>query len=1114
MDATLRSRWLRRGIYAAVIAAIVVGLYAIAGFAVVPRLLRSELTSFVSTHYHRRLTLDNVRFNPFTLTLDTGTVSLPDADAAPMLSVRALHVELQFASLWRRGASFGRIVLDHPFARVVVRKDGSVNIGDLAKPFAHAPERKPATKPMRLFVDQLAIVRGRVTFTDDSRSTPFRVRLDPVDFTLSRFRSVGTAPNRYALDFATALGARFHAGGRLTLDPLASSGTFTLAGLRAATLRAYLGKAVNFDVPSGVVALNGGYALTPAGGSARTAGAAATPATGAGSSSAPADIKVDLQRLTVTRLDVRPPGAQTNLVEVGLVDVRGAHVDLARRALSVDSVALRGGSIQASIDADGTLNLSRLMADAAPAKAGATSAGSSSSAAGGAAISGAATGGTASASGTGWSIAAPDISVSDFKIAAEDRAVTPPAALTLDHVALHVQGFRSPSDAPLALSANASIGPTGQLAARGTYDLRSGAASVRVALTQFDLTPLQPFLAARSALKLSSGWLTTTLDIRRTAAGVLSVTGNSEVTKLRTVDDLLGRDFVKWSRLTVEGMSYRSQPASLAIRSIVAVAPYVRVTVTPQRKLSLFELFTAAHQTAAGRSDVLAARTTAAGLKTTAQGTKPVRGSGGPGATQTAAAAQSGAPAVSSMTISVDRVRILNASAHYTDLWIVPHFFLAIQQLSGDVTGLSSNPRSRATVSLEGKVDQFAPIGISGTINLLAATRYSDMRMNFRGVQLTTATPYSARFAGYKIDKGTMSANITYHLENGELSADPHFIIDQLELGEKVASPDAIHLPLKLAVALLKDRHGVIDIDLPISGSMSDPKFRLGPLIWKAVVNLLAKAATAPFALLGRLVGGGEQLKYIDFDPGSAALDASAQSRLATLAKALEDRPNLKLDVPSAYAPTLDRPALARQTLDQQLVALIQKEPAARRRATAGSLRAAGSRGRVASSEPAGGAESANPTGTGPLPSSGVGTASVPLDGGGSGSGSGSEDGAALPPELSDPAARLRLLVADYRSQLGAKTALPPAALAALKSKGRKQEAAPLAPAIAELESALLAHIQVPDHELERLGRRRARAIEEALLQGTKIDPARLFVLNTGTTKADGARVRLALGLE
>src|SRR5581483_763834 len=267
------------------------------------------------------------------------------------------------------------------------------------------------------------------------------------------------------------------------------------------------------------------------------------------------------------------------------------------------------------------------------------------------------------------------------------------------------------------------------------------------------------------------------------------------------------------------------------------------------------------------------------------------------------------APASPVMPISIDTVRIINGSANYADFWIQPNFAVGIQMLNGSIDGLSSDPKSRAKVKLDGKVDRYAPATIDGQMNLLAAAVYSDIKMSFKGLELTTMTPYSARFAGYKIDKGKLSVDLNYKIDHRVLTADQRFVIDQLQLGEPVESPDAVHLPLKLAVALLKDRNGVINIPLPISGSLDDPQFKIGPIIWHAVVNLFVKVATAPFAALGHLFGGhGEEMKYIDFAPGSAELDDASKEKLNSLSKALEEHTQLQLDVPIVYSQDLDGP--------------------------------------------------------------------------------------------------------------------------------------------------------------------------------------------------------------
>jgi len=984
MQTTLRSRWAGRGIRAGIVISILIGLYALAGFLAVPRILRSQLTGYVAEHYHRRLSLGEIHFNPFTLRLDATDISFPDADSSPMVGAAALRIELELASLWRRGPSFREIVLGQPFAHVVVRRNGRLNLADLV-PAAQSTGRHAKSAPLRLYIDRLTVIGGRVVYEDRSHPTPFRTELKPIDFALRDFRTVGAAPNQYTLEFDGAQGAHFQGSGVLAAEPFASHGQFSLTGLPVRTLWSYLRDRLHFEVVSGTITLNGAYTLSTA---------AQSPA-----------ITIALPELTLSQLGVRPLNASSNVVQLGVLKVRGTQVDLERHTLSIGSIGLAGGTVQASLGSDGTLNLARLLTGSASSEAARSTAMP-----------------TTRRVVAPWRLAIPDVSVTGLKLVGEDHEVTPAAAVTLDDVRLHVHGLRYPGDTPLEISLAAGVDRTGQLAIDGTYFLRSGASSAHVTLDHIDLTPLQPFLAEKSSLALRSGWLTTKLDVSRSAHGALRVTGTTVVGNLRTVDDLLGRDFVKWSRLTLEGLSYRSSPAALRIQRIVAVAPYARVIVTPQHKLSLFEVLTAAHP---------------------------------PAQPPTAAAVASAHP----MSISIGRVEVVNGSAHYTDLWIVPHFFLAIQGLDGNVIGLSSDPSSRATVDLKGKVDQYAPISISGTVNPFSALRFTDIRMQFHGVQLTTATPYSARFAGYKIEKGTMSADITYHLENGELSANPHFIIDQLELGQKVDSPDAVHLPLKFAVALLKDRHGVIDLDLPISGRMSDPSFRLGPIILKVVVNLITKAVTSPFALLGKLVGGGgEQLQDIDFKPGSATLDAQARKRLAALAKALEDRPGLKLSVPSDYSPTLDRSALAHQALEDSLLGASREALASRKRRRA------------------------------------------------------AQHGAT--PNLEDPATRFRLLVGVYRERLGSKAALPASAAMVLKAKGRKTAAAPLEAAITALQSAILASIDIPDRDLDKLARHRAAAIQGALLDGTHLDPGRLFILNTATVPASAAQIRLQLALE
>ena len=1015
------SRLRRIALVASAAIAGLLAIYAAAGFLLVPRVLRSELTDFVSSHYHRQLTLGEVRFNPFTLRLELNGISFPDADSKPMLGVGRLTIVASVASLWRRGASLSQIVLQQPFVRVLVRSDGSLNLADLAKPFAQpAPTpAKPSTSPLRLFIDRLALIEGRASYEDTRPATAFSAQLRPINFEVTNFATVGAAGDRFSLQCATVRGERLRTDGALTMQPFVLDGHIQISDLQARTLWSAVRSAVHVEVASGVIGIEGQYHIAEAG--------------------AAPDLDITLSDLGVTGLGLKSPGAASDAVDLKRIDVAGTHFSLAHHSIAIDRIRLDGGTIRAWLNADGSLNVADWAGSKPPAAPSAATTAAPSNAA-----SAPQPAPAAQPTATPWSFAAPDIAVSGIDVQAEDRRMDPAAAIEVSRFGVAVRGFHAPGAATLDVSAQAAVGKSGEVRAAATYALGSGAAHAKLTVADLDLTPLQPYLAQRAALTLLSGRLTTDVTADRGADGALAVDADVDVSKLRTVDDALRQDFVRWQALKLKGIRYRSQPASLRIAQIVAERPYARVIIRSDRKLNLAEAFSAqgANSTPSAPAPASAAAPEAA----------------------TAAAPTSAATPTSGVTafpVVIGAVKFVDASARFTDLWIEPHFTLDIRSLAGAITGLSSKPGMHAKVELDGKVDQYAPIRIAGELDPFAATRHTDLKMSFHGVELTTVSPYSAYFAGYKILKGTVSADIEYHIDNGQLSANHHFVIDQLQLGDRVTRPGGSSLPLKLAVALLRDRHGVIDLGLPVTGSLSDPKFRIGPIIWKVLVNLVVKAVTAPFALLGSLFGGGPDIKYIDFDAGSAQLDAPDTQRLEAIVKALADRPGLKLDLPSGYVATVDGDALRSELLRRKLLDRARRELLASKHYQE--------------------------------------QMETKL--------------------LEDPAEHFRLLVAEYRAELGASAALPaPAqdAEQALSKRHRKKGTPPppLDPAIAALDSALMQRIQVTDNQFAALGRERSAAVQKVLLSGGQIDPGRVFVLAAAPSAAQGSRVRLELALK
>jgi hypothetical protein len=222
-------------------------------------------------------------------------------------------------------------------------------------------------------------------------------------------------------------------------------------------------------------------------------------------------------------------------------------------------------------------------------------------------------------------------------------------------------------------------------------------------------------------------------------------------------------------------------------------------------------------------------------------------------------------------------------------------------------------------VDIDAAVDKYAPVKITGEVNYLAAEAYTNLAANFRNIELTTFNPYSGKFMGYRIEKGKLSIDTTYLVEDRKLRAQHKILVSQLKLGEKVKSPDATKLPVKLAVALLKDRDGNIRLDLPVSGTIDDPTFRVGPIIWKMFVNLLIKIVTSPFTLISSLFGGGPDVQFVDFAPGRSTLEPAVAERLANVRKALIERPGIEMEIPTAYSRDLDAPALLATRWDARL---------------------------------------------------------------------------------------------------------------------------------------------------------------------------------------------------
>ncbi|BEG75677.1 DUF748 domain-containing protein [Achromobacter xylosoxidans] len=373
--------------------------------------------------------------------------------------------------------------------------------------------------------------------------------------------------------------------------------------------------------------------------------------------------------------------------------------------------------------------------------------------------------------------------------------------------------------------------------------------------------------------------------------------GGVEITDVDLQDRVNKDDFLNWKRLAFSGMNVAVAGEKIAagLGDIALDDFYGRILLNAQGRLNVMDLVAAPGQ---------------AGGSITQDTQTPGRRAEPPAP----AAKGGGMPDISLNSVTLTRGRMT-----FTDRFVKPNYVAELSNIDGSITAVSSTNPQPAKVKVTGRVYTTAPLSISGVVQPFAKYLSLDLKASAKGVDLPRFNTYSAKYVGYPIKRGKLSVDLEYKIKDRALLATNHVVLNQLTFGDKTNSPDATKLPVLLAVALLKDSRGNIDINLPISGSLDDPEFSVGGIVVRVLLNLVVKAVTSPFSLLASAFGGGEELSYVEFAPGSAALTEDTLQRIETLTKALADRPALKMDLSGRADPKTDLDGLRQAWVDAQI---------------------------------------------------------------------------------------------------------------------------------------------------------------------------------------------------
>ena len=829
-----------------------IAMFGLGGFVGMPLLLRHVMTGPVAAALNRPVRVGGIGVNPYTLTVDVDQLQIGERGTShPFIEISHLRLKVSWTSLVRLAPVVKELRVERPVIHLVRTADQRFNVSDL---FDRPVPADQSRHPFRLAVFNLQLIDGTLHIADHSGATPGALALQDVHVELKNLHTTGQTPA------SLAIGARLSGGGSVALK-----GHLDLTQSQVTT-----------EVSLDQVDLPALQDLAPSVWPARFMAGHLSAQAQVQASFAAGHFNVRAEPATVSLDQVEWHVPDQREMPMAWTRLRASitQVDWAARQVTVHEMRADGVRVFVRRERDGDVSLASLIrAPAAPMPLNPA----------------------ASASTSPWHYRIASLAIDNAEVRLEDDAAPRRIELVVAPLHLHLKDLSSDLSQPIALELDGTLNRQGHFTVTGTAVPAPLQANLRMATHELDLAVLEPYVRDRLNLTMTSAALTMNgaLDLamahdkRR-----VSYRGDATLGHVHLRDRATSESLLRWHACRASDIEAEmgEGPPTVRIGALALTDFDARVLLNTDGRLNI--------------SDMLASPQSAPAAPTRAP---PASGGQAP-ATSSAPDPRTASPI--DAEVDLGGMTLQGGHVTFTDHFITPHYTADLSGLAGTVGAFGSRATAPAVVTLEGQVNGSAPIAITGAVNPLAPLAFVDLKAKAHGVELTGLTPYSAKYTGYPIVKGTLTVDVHYRLDQGQLTADNHLFIDQFTFGDRVESHDATTLPVRLAVALLKNARGEIAVDVPVTGSLSDPQFSLSGVILDAFVNLIVKAVTSPFSLIAAAFGTEEDLDYVEFAPGLATLTPDSQQKLATIAKALQDRPALRLDISGRVDPQVDREGL------------------------------------------------------------------------------------------------------------------------------------------------------------------------------------------------------------
>ncbi len=843
-------------------------IYAIAGFVAVPMVAEKKLPEIAASAINGQVTVRDIDFNPFFFSASVHGLDVAQKSGQTVLSAKRVSANVELSSVFKKGPVLRSVEIQGPEIELVRYENGDFNFADLLvkkqKPDSEQGVQKPddqaGRSPIYFFVEKFRIRDGQIRFLDESNG--FETHAESVYLGVDRLGSKTDSPAAFELSVKTRAGEEIDCTGEFGLFPVAAEARIDLEN---ADIKKY---APFYQAHTGLAVKSG------------RADVSADVRWPQQASSAETGSLVSNGEIRVRSLSVLDPQTGNAIFDIPVFKLSGIDADPAGKSVSAKSISTSGGTILAERTAAGGINFSRITAGAPAAGDNGDAPGRENPKPSGKQ--------TPEPAAEPWNIRLDTISVSDYTLAYSDLVPENPVSFKIRRTNLRLYDFTLQKDSPSYWSVS-SLAEQGAISAQGRVQLTPLMAELDFKVTDIGLDTADPY-AAPFGINIEKGTLNVagSIEARATQDGFSgSYAGDLGIDDFAVRDVKSGESFLRFAHLGLEDIRAGSDPMAFQTARVILRSPEISVTRGEQGNLTPALL--------------------AGSDKKSAPEQKPEK----------SAPKQDQQEAKTSLELAIAVIKLENGLFSFTDRFIDPAFSTSLSAIDLRVSDFLLNPEDVAPFELSGRLANQAPFTITGEIRTLQPTARTGVDIAFSNIGMPLFTPYSGKYLGYEIQKGKLNLDLDYRIDARKLKAENHLVFNQFYLGQSVQSPDAPNLPLKLALALLRDRSGTIRLDVPVEGDMSSPEFKLGGVIYSAFINLLKRIATSPFAALSSLVPNAEKLKYVDFAPAEAQLDKQGRKKLDNLETALYKRPGLQLLIRPGADPQKDRAAFKQKAMER-----------------------------------------------------------------------------------------------------------------------------------------------------------------------------------------------------